>query len=48
VYDFKGEPLIKANDDQQALLTITLNKAPLDEFRAKFPAHLDADAFTLV
>ena len=48
VYDFKGEPLIKANDDQQALLTITLNKAPLDEFRAKFPAYLDADAFTLV
>lgn len=48
IYDFKGEPLTNADDNQHALLTTTLNKALLDEFRAKFPVHLDADAFTLV
>ena len=48
VYDFKGDALVKAADNSQALITITLYKAPLNDFKAKFPAHLDADAFNLV
>ncbi|TMO79926.1 amidohydrolase [Pseudoalteromonas sp. S3776] len=48
VYDFKGDTLAKAKDNTQELLTVTLEKAPLDDFKASFPAYLDADAFTLV
>ncbi len=31
--------------EQEFVATVTLDKAALDEFRAKFPAHLDADDF---
>lgn len=48
VYDFKGDTLAKAKDNSQELLTVTLEKAPLDDFKDSFPAYLDADAFTLV
>ncbi|ASM51506.1 carbon-nitrogen hydrolase family protein [Pseudoalteromonas espejiana DSM 9414] len=48
VYDFKGDTLAKAKDNTQELLTVTLEKAPLEDFKAAFPAYLDADAFTLV
>lgn len=48
VYDFKGDTLGKAKDNTQELLTVTLEKAPLEDFKAAFPAYLDADAFTLV
>jgi predicted amidohydrolase len=48
VYDFKGDTIAKAKDNTQELLTVTLEKAPLDDFKASFPAYLDADAFTLV
>ena len=41
-------PPAKAKDNTQELLTVTLEKAPLDDFKASFPAYLDADAFTLV
>ena len=33
--------------DGPALLTVPLPRGPLIEFREKFPAHLDADRFTL-
>ncbi|WP_338365042.1 amidohydrolase [uncultured Pseudoalteromonas sp.] len=48
VYDFKGDTLAKAKDNTQELLTVTLEKAPLEDFKTAFPAYLDADAFTLV
>ncbi|MEL0604811.1 amidohydrolase [Pseudoalteromonas undina] len=48
VYDFKGDTVAKAKDNTQELLTVTLEKAPLDDFKTAFPAYLDADAFTLV
>ncbi|MBB1402926.1 MULTISPECIES: amidohydrolase [Pseudoalteromonas] len=48
VYDFKGDALTKAQDNTEQLVTITLEKAPLDEFKAAFPAYLDADSFTLI
>ena len=48
VYDFKGDTVARAKDNTQELLTVTLEKAPLDDFKTAFPAYLDADAFTLV
>ncbi|TMP02693.1 amidohydrolase [Pseudoalteromonas sp. S3178] len=47
VYDFKGDTLAKAKDNTQELLTVTLEKAPLEDFKTAFPAYLDADPFTL-
>ncbi|KTF10232.1 amidohydrolase [Pseudoalteromonas sp. 10-33] len=47
VYNFKGETLAKAGDNIKQLLTITLEKEPLDAFKTAFPAYLDADPFTL-
>ncbi|RJE71286.1 carbon-nitrogen hydrolase [Pseudoalteromonas sp. MSK9-3] len=47
VYDFKGEPLLQSPDDQACVEIVQLRKNTLDEFRAGFPAHLDADEFML-
>ncbi|MDO6837232.1 amidohydrolase [Pseudoalteromonas carrageenovora] len=47
VYDFKGDTLARAKDNTQELLTVTLEKAPLEDFKTAFPAYLDADQFTL-
>ncbi|MBQ4800603.1 amidohydrolase [Pseudoalteromonas sp. MMG006] len=47
VYDFKGDTLAKAKNNTQELLTVTLEKAPLEDFKTAFPAYLDADPFTL-
>jgi len=44
--DFLGQVLAEA-DDRAALMTVELERAPLLAFREKFPAHLDADRFTL-
>ena len=44
--DFRGRTLADAGQ-VPALLTVELARGPLDEFRAKFPAHLDADRFNL-
>jgi len=44
VIDFLGQPLTKASEDE-FVATATLERTVLDSFRAKFPAHLDADAF---
>jgi hypothetical protein len=44
--DFRGRTLAAAGDGP-ALLTVPLPREPLFEFREKFPAHLDADRFTL-
>jgi len=48
VYDFKGQTLLKIPDGEDALKIITLQKAPLDEFREKFAVYLDADSFSLL
>ncbi|MDO6465482.1 amidohydrolase [Pseudoalteromonas carrageenovora] len=47
VFDFKGDTLAKAKDNTQELLTVTLEKAPLEDFKTAFPAYLDADPFML-
>jgi predicted amidohydrolase len=44
--DFRGRTLADAGA-APALLTVQLPREPLAEFREKFPAHLDADRFTL-
>jgi len=46
VLDFAGEPMVKAGDGARTLVT-TLSMARLREYRARFPAHLDADVFEL-
>jgi predicted amidohydrolase len=44
--DFTGQPLLELNDRTQAA-TVPLDIAALRAWRDKFPAHLDADAFSL-
>ena len=46
VIDFLGHPLTEATDEE-VVSTMLLQAAPLLGHRAKFPAMLDADAFTL-
>ncbi len=46
LYNFKGETVL-ACGEQQGIYTTTLSKDALAAFREKFPAHLDADRFTL-
>jgi omega-amidase len=46
VIDFRGSTLTDAGN-VAALLTVELPREPLIAFREKFPAHLDADRFTL-
>ena len=47
VYDFKGDTLAKAADDKADILISTIDKEPLELFKQSFPAHLDADGFSL-
>lgn len=45
--DFKGEHLIDQPSGKAFTQTETINKADLSRFRVKFPAHLDADGFSI-
>ena len=47
VIDFAGKVLAK-EIDKEIILHYTLEKSPLDEFRQRFPAYLDADGFVLI
>ena len=44
--DFLGAPLF-ADATDAFVRTVTLERVPLEEHRARFPAHLDADGFEL-
>lgn len=46
IIDFLGHPLTEAADEE-VVSTMLLQAAPLLEYRAKFPAMLDGDAFEL-
>jgi omega-amidase len=46
VHDFLGETLAQLGSEP-AVVTVELDLAALREFRERFPAHLDADRFTL-
>jgi omega-amidase len=49
--DYLGMPMLPepplSESGQAYIATVTLNRAALDEHRARFPAHLDADEFEL-
>jgi omega-amidase len=45
-HDFLGEPLTELGDEA-AVVNVELDLAALHAFRERFPAHLDADRFTL-
>lgn len=47
VLDFLGQPLVEAEPGREDMITATLSLDELDAFRTGFPAHLDADDFTL-
>lgn len=47
VYSPKGETLISAPDNQEDILTTTIDLSTLHSFRDKFPVWKDADTFTL-
>lgn len=44
--DFLGQPMTPPSE-QEFVNSVTLDKAALEGFRSKFPAHLDADEFHL-
>ena len=46
VLDFTEQPLVELLD-QPGIVTVPLDGGALREWRDKFPAHLDADAFSL-
>jgi hypothetical protein len=46
VNDFTGQPLVELNDTAQ-VITVPLDLEELRVWRDKFPAQLDADAFSL-
>lgn len=45
--DFMGQPIASATDDLECGVVAQLDKAKLDEFRAGFPAFMDADKYTI-
>ncbi|TQF72470.1 nitrilase-related carbon-nitrogen hydrolase [Pseudoalteromonas luteoviolacea] len=45
--DYLGQSLLQVPDDQTGVITTTLSKEALVQFRTQFPAHLDADDFNL-
>ncbi len=47
ILNFLGEPLVKADIGQQHIISATLDKAELEDYRIKFPIGLDTDTFQL-
>jgi predicted amidohydrolase len=47
VIDFKGQTLFQVSHEER-IKTLTLNKDALMQFRAQFPAFMDADSYTLI
>lgn len=47
VYDFSGETLYSAPDNEEAINTVTIDIDKLNSFKEKFPAYLDADDFII-
>jgi omega-amidase len=45
--NYRGEPMAELGSDP-AVVTVELELEPLRAFRERFPAHLDADRFTLL
>jgi predicted amidohydrolase len=47
VIDPKGQLIFEAESNKQTIETVSLSLSELNDYRTKFPAHLDADNFTL-
>ena len=47
IIDFKGETIFE-NAHEEVIHTTSLDKTALEQFRSKFPAHLDADRFEII
>ncbi len=47
VVDFKGEHVVQLEAGRELVRTLRLQGQALVDFRTRFPAHLDADAFDL-
>ncbi len=47
IIDFKGNYLQQANAEEETVISAQLSHQELVDFREKFPAHLDADNFTI-
>jgi predicted amidohydrolase len=48
VYDFKGDTLAAAADNQSQIIIQTLSLDALNAFKKQFPAYLDGDDFNLL
>ena len=48
IYSPKGEILLKSNENEELVLTETLDHKSLQTFREKFPAWMDADKFEII
>ena len=47
VYDPKGKKIADAGKREEITRTCVLSHSALEEFRTKFPAWMDADAFDI-
>ncbi len=48
IVDYLGQPQVDLAPDEAGVLTGTLNLIALRQYRQQFPAHLDADKFSLI
>ena len=47
IYTPKGEKLADAGEEEETIVTCTLERGPLDTLREKFPVWRDADQFDI-
>lgn len=47
IYDYAGEVLAKAQDNQQQVIYAEIDLALLEKFKNKFPFYMDADKFEI-
>lgn len=48
ILDFLGQPLAEAEPGRECMISATVSMDELEAFRKRFPAHMDADSFTLI
>lgn len=48
IVDYLGQPQVDLAPDEAGVLTGTLDLTALRQYQQQFPAHLDADAFSLI
>lgn len=48
VYNYLGKSISATTENKPSIQHVTLDKSKLNEYRSRFPAHLDADAFEIL